>query len=136
MWSTQGVTTVVPTGLRKRVVPSPELSRDLLIGGPAPRHEDHVESGEPKDGDDQEGNDADHDDGDEDGHFAEVVTLVEDVDQAEDEDGGHVAREGDEEHEEVAVVAATDAVVHPGAVVVEDLQKLEKKHFITNHQCN
>jgi hypothetical protein len=46
------------------------------------------------------------------------------VDEAEDEDGGHVDGQRDEEHEEVAVVPAPDAVVHPRAVVVENLQKV------------
>ena len=81
-----------------------------------------MEAGETKDGDDQEGDDADSDDGDEDGGLGEGVPLVEDVDEAHDEDGGHVGREGEQEHEEVAVVSPPDAVVHPRTMVVEDLR--------------
>ena len=44
------------------------------------------------------------------------------VHQTEDKNGGHVNRERDEEHEEVAIVASPDAVVHPRAVVVKDLK--------------
>ena len=48
--------------------------------------------------------------------------VLEDVDEGEDEDGRHVNRERDEEHEKITVVATTDAVVHPGAVMVKDLE--------------
>ena len=41
--------------------------------------------------------------------------------EAEDEDAHHVEGEADEEHEEVSVVPPADAVVDPGAVVVEYL---------------
>ena len=52
-----------------------------------------------------------------------VFRLVfEDVDEGEDEDGRHVNRERDEEHEKITVVATTYAVVHPGAVMVKDLE--------------
>jgi len=44
------------------------------------------------------------------------------VNETEDKDGGHVDRERDEEHEEVAVVPAANAVVYPWAMVIEDLQ--------------
>jgi hypothetical protein len=37
----------------------------------------------------------------------EVVLPVEDVDEAEDEDGGHVEGQRDQEHEEVPVVTST-----------------------------
>ena len=47
--------------------------------------------------------------------------------EAEDEDGSHVNGERDEKHEEVAVITTTDAVVHPGAVVVENLCESETK---------
>ena len=56
-----------------------------------------------------------------DSHLGEVLLLVEDVHQAEDEDGGHVNGQGDEEHEEVAIVPASDAVVDPRTVVVKNL---------------
>ena len=42
--------------------------------------------------------------------------------EAEYENGCHVNGQGDEEHEEVAVVASPDAVVHPRAVMVEYLK--------------
>ena len=56
-----------------------------------------------------------------DSHLCEVLLLVEDVHEAEDEDGGHVNGQGDEEHEEVAIVPASDAVVDPRTVVVKNL---------------
>jgi hypothetical protein len=37
----------------------------------------------------------------------EVVLPVEDVDETEDEDGGHVEGQRDQEHEEVPVVTST-----------------------------
>ena len=59
-------------------------------------------------------------------YLGESVSFMEDVDQAEDENGSHVDREGDQEHEEVAVVATADTVVYPGAVMVENLEEKEK----------
>ena len=56
-----------------------------------------------------------------DSHLGEVLLLVEDVHEAEDEDGGHVNGQGDEEHEEVAIVPASDAVVDPRTVLVKNL---------------
>lgn len=47
--------------------------------------------------------------------------VVQHVDQAEGDDAHHVRAERQQEQEEVAVVAAPDAVVDPGAVVVEVL---------------
>ena len=63
-----------------------------------------------------------------DSHLGEVLLLVEDVHEAEDEDGGHVNGQGDEEHEEVAIVPASDAVVDPRTVVVKNL-KIEIRSF-------
>jgi hypothetical protein len=37
----------------------------------------------------------------------EVVLPVEDMDEAEDEDGGHVEGQRDQEHEEVPVITST-----------------------------
>ena len=37
-------------------------------------------------------------------NLREGILIVEDVDEAEDEDGGHVQGQGDQEHEEVPVV--------------------------------
>ena len=37
-------------------------------------------------------------------NLEEMIFSVEDVDKAEDEDGGHVEGEGDQEHEEIPVV--------------------------------
>ena len=55
-------------------------------------------------------------------YLGERFLLVKDVYEAEDENGCHVNGQRDEEHEEVAVVAPPDAVVHPRAVMVEDLK--------------
>ena len=52
--------------------------------------------------------------------------VLEDVDEGEDEDRRHVNRERDEEHEKITVVATTDAVVHPGAVMVKYLENQTK----------
>ena len=46
---------------------------------------------------------------------------MKDVDQTEHEDPDHVKSEGDEEHEEVAIISPPDAVIDPGAVVVKYL---------------
>ena len=81
-----------------------------------------METRESEDGDDEHADDHHRHDGHDAGRIGQVSAVVEHVDEAEDEDGRHVEREGDEEHEEVAVVASPDAVVHPGAVVVENLK--------------
>ena len=81
-----------------------------------------METRESEDGDDEHAYDHHRHDGHDAGRGGEVSAVVEHVDEAEDEDGRHVEREGDEEHEEVSVVASPDAVVHPGAVVVENLR--------------
>lgn len=49
------------------------------------------------------------------------VHVLQDVDEAEGEDGHHVKGERQQEQEEVAVVSPPDAVVDPGAVMVEIL---------------
>ena len=60
-----------------------------------------------------------------------VLRLVlEDVDEGEDENGRHVNRERNEEHEKVPVVATTDAVVHPGAVMVKDLENNKTRDWV------
>ena len=46
---------------------------------------------------------------------------MKDMDETEDEDSDHVEGERDEEHEEVPIVPAPDAVVDPGTVVVKYL---------------
>ena len=45
--------------------------------------------------------------------------MVEDVEEAEAKHARDVGRQGEQEEEEVTVVPASDAVVHPGAVVVK-----------------
>ena len=122
MRTTERVAAVEEAALGERVVTAAELAGDLLVGRAAPRHEDDVEAGEAEDGDDEEGDDADGYDANEDGRLGQGVPLVEDVHEAHDEDGGHVGREGEQEHEEVAVVSPPDAVVHPRTMVVEDLR--------------
>ena len=67
-----------------------------------------------KDGYEEEGDDDHDDDGDDCSDSLQLLRLlvVEDEDQAEDEDADHVKREGDEEHEEVAVVSPTCNTLH------------------------
>ena len=60
-------------------------------------------------------------------YLREIVPVVKHVDEAEDEDGSHVNGERDQEHEEVAVIPPADAVVHPRAVVIEDLEDGKEK---------
>lgn len=48
------------------------------------------------------------------------------IEKAEREDAQHVNREGDEEEEEETVIPSTDAVRHPGTVMVECLFVNEK----------
>ena len=57
----------------------------------------------------EEGDDDHDDDGDDRGDGLQLLRLlvVEDEDQAEDEDAGHVKRERNQEHEKVAVVPPT-----------------------------
>ena len=57
--------------------------------------------------------------------------VLEDVDEGEDEDGRHVNRERDEEHEKITVVATTDAVVHPGAVMIKNLNAVVANTTVT-----
>ena len=52
---------------------------------------------------------------------AQPLGMVQHIDQAEGYDAHHVRTERQQEQEEVAVVAAPNAVVDPGAVVVEVL---------------
>ena len=61
-------------------------------------------------------------------YLRERFFFVKHVNETEDKDGGHVHRQRDEEHEEVAVVPAADAVVYPRAMVIEDLKYL-KLHY-------
>ena len=65
-----------------------------------------MEPSEAKDGYEEEGDDDHDDDGDDcsDGLQLLCLFVIEDEDEAEDKDADHVKREGDEEHEEVAVV--------------------------------
>lgn len=53
---------------------------------------------------------------------SQPLPVVEHEDEARGEDSHHVDAQGEEEEEEVAVVPAPDAVVHPGAVVVKVLR--------------
>lgn len=57
------------------------------------------------------------------------VHVLQDVDQAQGEDGHHVKGERQQEQEEVAVVPPPDAVVDPGAVMVEILSAAHKRVF-------
>ena len=99
-----------------------------------------MEPRQSEDGYEEEGDDDHDDDGNDcrDGLQLLCFLVIEDVDEAEDKDADHVKREGNEEHEEVAVVSPTwdisfsyncellqlkptYAIVDPGAVVVKDL---------------
>lgn len=53
----------------------------------------------------------------------DVLPVVKDEEEAEAEHGHDVGRQRKEEQEEVAVVPASDAVVHPWAVVVKVLRR-------------
>lgn len=55
------------------------------------------------------------------------VHVVQHVHEAEGEDADHVDGERQQEQEEVAVVSPPDAVVDPGAVMIEILTELKKK---------
>lgn len=50
------------------------------------------------------------------------LPVVEDKDEAEGENSHHVNAQRQQEEEEVAVVPPSDAVVHPGTVVVKVLR--------------
>ena len=62
-----------------------------------------------EDGYEEERDDDHDDDGDDCGDGLQLLRLlvVEDEDQAEDEDADHVKREGDQKHEEVAIIPPT-----------------------------
>ena len=85
-----------------------------------------MEARQAEDGDEEDGDDAHDHDGEDGGDGLQLLRLlvVDHIDETEDEDAGHVDGEGDEEHEEVAVVPAADTVVDPGAVVVEYLDTI------------
>lgn len=55
------------------------------------------------------------------------VHVLQDVHEAQGEDGHHVKGERQQEQEEVAVVSPPDAVVDPGAVMVEILKAADKR---------
>jgi hypothetical protein len=80
-----------------------------------------VEPCESKDWNEEDGDDGHDDHGDDGGDLGEVILVGEHVDEAKDEDGDHVNRQGEEEHEEVSVVPPSYTVVDPGAVMVEYL---------------
>ena len=97
-----------------------------------------MEPRQSEDGYEEEGDDDHDDDGDDCRDSLQLLCflVIEDVDEAEDKDADHVKREGNEEHEEVAVVSPTwdisyncdppllkltYAIVDPGTVVVKDL---------------
>ena len=79
--------------LAEGVVAAAELAGHLLVGGAAARHQHDVEPREAADGEEHEGDDAHDDHGDDGRHLRQVVLVVEDVDEAEDEDADHVEGE-------------------------------------------
>ena len=62
-----------------------------------------------EDGYEEERDDDHDDDGNDCGDGLQLLRLlvIEDVDEAEDKDADHVKREGNKEHEEIAVVSPT-----------------------------
>lgn len=54
---------------------------------------------------------------------SQSLSVVEDEDEAEGEDSHHVDAQRQQEEEEVAVVPPSNAVVHPGTVMVEVLRR-------------
>lgn len=54
---------------------------------------------------------------------SQSLSVVEDEDEAEGENSHHVDAQRQQEKEEVAVVPPSNAVVHPGTVVVEVLRR-------------
>lgn len=54
LWTAEGVTAVVPTASRERVVAALELSGDLFVGRTSPRHEHHVEASKAENGNRQD----------------------------------------------------------------------------------
>lgn len=60
----------------------------------------------------------------------QLVHVVQDVYEAECEDGDHVKRQREQKEKEVAVVSPPDAVVHPRTVMVKVLGKeMRKKRY-------
>lgn len=55
------------------------------------------------------------------GRFSQTILLVKHVYKTEGEDGYHVNAERAQEHEEIAVVPSTNAIVDPWAMVVKCL---------------
>lgn len=54
---------------------------------------------------------------------SQSLSVVEDKDEAEGENSHHVDAQRQQEEEEVAIVPPSNAVVHPGTVVVKVLTR-------------
>lgn len=58
---------------------------------------------------------------------SKALSVMEDKDEAERKNSNHVDAQRQQEEEEVAVVSPSNAVVHPGTVVVEVLRREGRK---------
>jgi len=52
-------------------------------------------------------------------HLSQIFPFMQNMYQAKDKDGDHVNGEGHQKHEEVAIISTSNAVVHPGTVVIK-----------------
>lgn len=59
-------------------------------------------------------------------HVCQIAAVKNDINEAPGEDADHMECQGDEEEKEVTVIAFTNAVVHPWAVMIKRLRKREK----------
>ena len=76
MRPTEGKTTIGATISTERIVSPSELARHLLVGRPAPRHQDDVEARQSADGEEDEGYDAHDDHGDDGSDLIETTIII------------------------------------------------------------
>lgn len=112
---------ILPTAIGEGVNTSSELPGYLFIGSPASGHKDYVETCESCNRDEEEACNT-HDRQCDNGMQAvDVLSMVEDKEQAEAKHSHDVCGQRQEEEEEVTVVPPADAVIHPWTVMVEVL---------------
>lgn len=110
---------ILEAAICKRVDASSELPCDLFISGPPSGHKHYVETSESSDRDEEQACYTHYSQCDDGVQAVDVLSMIEDEEEAKPEHGHDVSREREKEQEEVSVVPSPDAVVHPGTVVIE-----------------
>lgn len=112
---------ILPAAVSERIHSSSELPCYLFIGGPSSSHQDYVEACETSNRDKEQTCDTHYNQRDDGMQAVDVLSMVENEEQAEAKHCHDVGRQRQEEEEEIAVVSPTNAVVDPGTVVVKVL---------------